>query len=96
MNNKKTEPNGDRFDHVAAASCQKLKSGIARLKAAMRTHYVSSFPGRLDSIERAMAEAEASAWSTPFPSLFFPALARIRLNELGSPATTDSTFSYRS
>ena len=96
MNNKKNEPNCERLDNVAAASCRKLKSGIARLKTAIQTHYVNAFPDRLDSIEHAMAEAEASAWSTPFPSLFFPALARIRLDELGSRATTDSTFPYRS
>jgi hypothetical protein len=96
MNHKKTEPNCQRSDQVAAASYGKLKSGIARLKAALQAQYVNAFPSRLGSIKRAIAAAEASAWSTPFPSLFFLALARIRLHELGSPAATDSTFSQRS
>jgi hypothetical protein len=68
--------------------CRKLKSGLARLKEAVQTEYQSVFPDRNDSIERALAQAEAQAWTTPFPSLFFPPLARISLSHLGaSPAS---------
>ncbi len=96
MKYKNNEPNCERLDNVAAASCRKLKRGLARLKEAIQSQYSNAFPGRLDSIERALAEAEASAWSTPFPSLFFPPLARIRLDELGATATTNPVFFERS
>jgi hypothetical protein len=62
-----------------------LKSGLARLKNAVQSEYESAFPGQADAIERALAQAETLAWSTPFPSLFFPPLARIGLTEIGTP-----------
>ncbi len=71
---------------VAPAYCHKLKSGIGRLKIALQDQYRGAFPDHADSIRQAMAEAEVSAWATPFPSLFFPALARIRLSELAPEA----------
>ena len=87
---------GKQPGNVALASCRKLKSGIARLRVTIQAQYVSAFPERLDSIELAMTEAEASAWSTPFPSLFFPPLARIRLQQLGASAGAAATSSYLS
>lgn len=62
--------------------CQKLKSGIARLEASIRRQYEEAFPNGSDWIARAVREAEEAAWSTPFPSLFFPALAHLRVNEM--------------
>lgn len=88
MNNNQNEPHRNR----PTDDCRKLKSGLARLKKAVQTEYESVFPGRGDSVERALAEAETLAWSTPFPSLFFPPLARISLNQIGAPSVTQSPY----
>lgn len=61
--------------------CQKLKNGIARLETSIRRQYEEAFPAGGDWIRQAVLEAEEAAWATPFPSLFFPALAHLRLNE---------------
>ena len=62
--------------------CQKLKSGIARLETHIRRQYEEAFPAGGEWIANAIREAREAAWSTPFPSLFFPALAHLRVNEL--------------
>jgi len=62
--------------------CRKLKSGIARLEASIRRQYEDTFPSGGDWIARAIHEAKEAAWSTPFPALFFPALAHLRVNEM--------------
>ncbi len=61
--------------------CQKLKSGIARLETSIRRQYEEAFPTGGEWIAKAIREAREAAWSTPFPSLFFPALAHLRVNE---------------
>lgn len=61
--------------------CRKLKNGIGRLQAAILAQYETAFPAQRDQIARALREAEKAAWATPFPSLFFPALAHLRVNE---------------
>ena len=68
--------------HAPADYCQRLKSGIMRLRTAIQTHYEGIFPGGSDQIARAIGEAEKAAWATPFPSLFFPTLAHLRVREL--------------
>jgi hypothetical protein len=62
--------------------CRKLKSGIARLEASIRKQYEDIFPSGGDWIARAIHEAKEAAWATPFPALFFPALAHLRVNEM--------------
>ena len=62
--------------------CQKMKSGLARLEASISRQYEKSIPGSGDRIARAIREAKEAAWSTPFPSLFFPVLAHLRVNEM--------------
>ncbi len=61
--------------------CQKLKSGIARLEANIRRQYDEAFPTGGEWIANAIREAREAAWSTPFPSLFFPALAHLRVKQ---------------
>lgn len=68
-------------ENAPADYCRKLKSGIARLQAAIQTQYEEAFPAEREWIARAVREAEQAAWATPFPSLFFPALAHLRLSE---------------
>ena len=69
-------------ENAPADYCQKLKKGIARLQSAIQSHYEEAFPTERESIIRAVREAEKAAWATPFPSLFFPALAHLRVSEM--------------
>ena len=68
-------------ENAPADYCQKLKNGIARLQDAIQSHYEEAFPAERERIARAVREAEKAAWATPFPSLFFPALAHLRVSE---------------
>jgi len=78
-----TESSGCRPpQNVPADYCRRLKSGIMRLRSAIQTHYEEMFPEGGDRIARAIGEAEKAAWATPFPSLFFPTLAHLRVREL--------------
>lgn len=61
--------------------CQKLERGIARLQDAILAQYEERLPSDRELVFRAVREAEEAAWATPFPSLFFPALAHLRVNE---------------
>ena len=68
-------------EDAPADYCQKLKNGIVRLQRAIQSHYEEAFPAERECIARAMREAEKAAWFTPFPSLFFPPLAHLRVSE---------------
>jgi hypothetical protein len=68
-------------ENAPADYCQKLKNGIARLQRAIQSHYEEAFPTEREWIARAVREAEKAAWVTPFPSLFFPPLAHLRVSE---------------
>jgi hypothetical protein len=72
-------------ENVPADYCQKLKDGITRLRRAIQAQYEEAFPAEREWIARAVREAEKAAWATPFPSLFFPALAHLRVQE-GMPS----------
>jgi hypothetical protein len=61
--------------------CRKLKEGIKRLEMAIQAEYEAAYPGDGERIARGVREAKASAWGTPFPSLFFPAFAHLKVNE---------------
>jgi hypothetical protein len=61
--------------------CSKLKHGLRRLEAGIRAEYERNFPAAGAQIAQTVKEAEAIAWTTPFPSLFFPPLAHLKLNE---------------
>jgi len=69
-------------ESVPTDYCRKLRSGIARLEAAIQLQYEALYPAGRDLIARAVREAEESSWATPFPSLFFPALAHLKVSEM--------------
>jgi hypothetical protein len=62
--------------------CRKLKSGLARLEEAIRLEYEPIYPAARQLIAAALREARDASWATPFPSLFFPALAHLKLSEI--------------
>lgn len=69
-------------ENVPADYCPKLKSGIARLEKVIQSHYEAIYPAARELIASAMGEALEASWSTPFPSLFFPTLAHIKVREM--------------
>jgi hypothetical protein len=73
----------------------KLRSGITRLKQHAQALYEKTYPEGRDWIQQAVAEAEASAWKTPFPSLFFMPLAQARITEAQSQIATSPTRTFR-
>ena len=60
---------------TCGASCRKIRAQIAGVKEAIFAEYsrVFSAPERL--VRLALNEAEAAAWQTRYPHLFFPTLA---------------------
>lgn len=69
-------------ENVSTEYCRKLKSGIARLEAGIQAQYEALYPAGRELIVRAVREAKEASWGTPFPSLFFPALAHLRVSEV--------------
>ncbi len=68
-------------ENLPADYCRKLKKGLTRLQVAIQTQYEATLPTERERIARALREAREAAWETPFPSLFFPALAHLRVSE---------------
>ncbi len=58
--------------------CQ-IGSAVAQLKERLISRYERIAPERSSSIRDAIAAAESQAWATPFPHLFFPDFAALRL-----------------
>ena len=52
---------------------------IAQLKERLISRYERIAPECSSSIRDAIAAAESQAWETPFPHLFFPDFAALRL-----------------
>lgn len=77
-------PRSDRdpCKNFPADYCRKLKKGLTRLQAAIQAQYEAAFPSERERIARALRDAREAAWTTPFPSLFFPALAHLRVSEM--------------
>lgn len=82
MNNILEPTNCQSSENVPSEYCRKLKSGLARLETAIQTQYETLYPTGRDLIVRAVREAKEASWATPFPSLFFPALAHLKVSEV--------------
>jgi hypothetical protein len=72
--NETASPNPGKT--VCFASCRKLDAAVHELKRSIVEEFQARVPAHGRMIESAVNEAEALAWQTPFPHLFFPALAR--------------------
>lgn len=65
-----------------AATTRRLASELRRLKAELAAKWTAARPRDAQRFRLALNEAEALAWQTPFPHLFFPALAREKAQHL--------------
>ena len=66
-------------NHPTPGFYEKLSRRITELRARLQAHYKHAFPGLASQIDRAIDEAEAAAWCTPFPHLFLPELAEMQV-----------------
>jgi hypothetical protein len=60
---------------ACGASCRKIRTQIAGVKEAIFAEYSRAFSAPERLVRLALNEAEATAWQTKYPHLFFPALA---------------------
>jgi hypothetical protein len=60
---------------ACVASCRKLLAGIERTRAAIVREFRDSFQDHEHLLDLAVNEAEALAWESGYPQLFFPTLA---------------------
>ena len=58
-----------------AAQCDRVKNAVAKVKAAVVHEYGNVLAEHAKILRLALNEAEALAWQTEFPHLFFPTLA---------------------
>jgi hypothetical protein len=63
---------------ITSRFCQKLHTAVTQLKEQMIARYEAT-AGSGGRIRAALTAAEAQAWETSFPHLFFPDLAEVHL-----------------
>ena len=77
---KQTSTNGNRgngglLQNACRSSCRKIREQIAGVKEAIFAESSRAFPAPERLVRLALNEAEAAAWQTRYPHLFFPTLA---------------------
>ena len=60
---------------ACGASCRRIRAQIAGVKEAILAESSRAFPAPERLVRLALNEAEAAAWQTKYPHLFFPTLA---------------------
>jgi hypothetical protein len=76
MNTNKTKVGVEtNFSERCVASCRKLLSQLENVKAQVVAEFRDRVQEHQHLLELAVNEAEALAWQTEFPQLFFPTLA---------------------
>jgi hypothetical protein len=75
--NKTTETANRKQGFAASCqrSCRKVIARLAKAKESIFAEFRSTLKGNERLLQLALAEAEALAWQTDFPHLFFPTLA---------------------
>ena len=66
---------GGLLRKVCGACCRKIRAQIAGVKEAIFAETTSAYPAPERLVRLALNEAEAAAWQTKYPHLFFPTLA---------------------
>jgi hypothetical protein len=61
--------------NACRTSCRKIRAQIAGVKEAILAESSRAFPAPERLVRLALNEAEAAAWQTRYPHLFFPTLA---------------------
>lgn len=81
---------------VPVEFCHKVVAGVVDLKDRLVKQYEAALPGQASLVRKAVEEASELAWNTPFPHLFLPDFAEIRIAELApayavAPARRNAT-----
>jgi hypothetical protein len=63
------------FIRVCLNSCDSIRRALARIRGAVLNEYAHLAGEHARLLRLALNEAEALAWQTEYPHLFFPALA---------------------
>lgn len=66
---------GKTITNRCLQSCQKLLAGIEQAKSKIISEFRPTREAQENLFKQAVNEAEALAWQTPYPHLFFPSLA---------------------
>jgi hypothetical protein len=72
-------------------SCQKLLAGIEQAKSKIISEFRPTREAQENLFKQAVNEAEALAWQTPYPHLFFPARAVEKVQAANPAAIGAST-----
>lgn len=70
------------FRSAGGVCCRKIRAEIARVKATVFAEVGRVFPAPERLVRLALNEAEAAAWQTKYPCLFFPDLAAEKIRAL--------------
>jgi predicted secreted hydrolase len=81
--------------NVCLASCQKLVVQIEQAKNRLAAEFKDNFKVQEELFRLALTEAEALAWQTEYPQLFFPALAREKVQAVAAWQTRQDSLRRR-
>ena len=63
------------FAHRCLQSCKELLAGLEQARSRIAGEFQETLESSGHLVQLALNEAEAQAWQTPYPHLFFPTLA---------------------
>ena len=75
---------GPTLTNVCLASCQNFFGQIQKTKAAILGEFRAKLEAHEQLLRLALNEAEALAWQTEFPQLFFPTLAMEKVQSVAA------------
>lgn len=75
-------------------SCKKLLAGIERAKKGIAAEFREIVESNQKAFQLALNEAEALAWQTDYPQLFFPTLAMEKVQAVAARRTRQHFVQY--
>lgn len=83
-NTNENRGNGGSPWNTCRALCRKIRAQIAGVKEAIFAESGRAFTAPERLVRLALNEAEAAAWQTEYPHLFFPALATEKIQAVAA------------
>lgn len=72
---RRAHPTTNHFIRACVSSCEAIRKAVLRTKEALWNEYLFQTGEHARVLRLALNEAEALAWQTDYPHLFFPVLA---------------------
>lgn len=82
--NNKNLSQGGSFRRTCAVACEKLLSQLNQVKQNIQAEFQGAFGLHKHLLRQALVEADALAWQTDYPHLFFPELATEKASQAAS------------